>query len=125
MRKLMMVVALVAVLVPLLGAAAFATNQIIRCTGLPCTATGTDDLVYERARNGLNDEIHLKGGHDQVRANGYTSDRDEIYGGRGHDLIRVNDGDTLDKIRAGDGPDTCYVDARREAVSGCATLRVR
>ena len=98
MRKLMMVVALVAVLVPLLGAVAFATNQIIRCTGLPCTATGTDDLVYERARNGLNDEIYLKGGDDQVRANGYTRDQDVIHGSGGFDLIYVNDGDTHDRI---------------------------
>lgn len=125
MRKLMMVLALVVMLVPLAAAAAFAGNQIIRCAGIPCVATGSSDLVYERRGNGLNDRILLKGGNDQVRANNYTRDRDVIRGSTGSDLIYVNDGDTHDRIRGGAGGDKCYVDARSEVVSGCGAVIVR
>ncbi|MBA2714009.1 MAG: hypothetical protein H0U55_10735 [Rubrobacteraceae bacterium] len=125
MRKLILVTVLVLMMVPLVAAAAYAGNQIIRCSGIPCIATGQQDLVYERAGNGLNDKIYLKGGSDQVRANGYTRDRDLIYGGKGYDLIYVNDGDTNDRIRGGAGNDKCYVDSRREVVSGCSSVIVR
>jgi hypothetical protein len=125
MRKLMMVMALVVVMVPLLAAAAFAANQIIQCAGIPCVATGSSDLVKERIGNRLNDEIHLKGGSDQVRADKYRADRDLIYGGKGFDLIYTNDGDTHDRIRGGAGNDKCYVDSRVEVVSGCSRVIVQ
>ncbi len=125
MRRIAMMMALSVALLAVSAGAVLAANQIIRCAGIPCTATGNDDLVYERAGNRLNDTIYLKGGSDQVRANGYTNDRDEIYGSTGGDLIYVNDGDTFDRIRGGKGNDKCYVDARREAVSGCAQVIVR
>ena len=120
-----MMVAAVMVLSVMAAGAAFAANQIIQCAGIPCTATGSDDLVYERAGNRLNDEIYLKGGEDQVRANRYTNDQDEIYGSSGYYLIYVNDGDTNDRIRGGKGNDKCYVDSRREIVSGCSVVVVR
>ncbi len=125
MRKIVMMMALSVALLAVSAGAVFAANQIIRCAGIPCVATGNDDLVYERAGNRLNDEIYLKGGDDQVRANGYTNDQDEIYGSSGFDLIYVNDGDRHDRIRGGKGNDKCYVDARREAVSGCSRVIVR
>ena len=118
-------VALSVALLAVSAGAVFAANQVIRCAGIPCTATGNDDLVYERVGNRLNDEIYLKGGDDQVRANGYTNDRDEIYGSSGFDLIYVNDGDTHDRIRGGKGNDKCYVDARVEIVGGCSVVVVR
>jgi hypothetical protein len=40
---------------------------------------------------GKNDEIYLKGGSDQVRANTYGADKDVIKGGAGFDLIYVTD----------------------------------
>ena len=125
MRRIATMVALSVALLAVSAGAVLAANQIIRCAGIPCTATGNDDLVYERSRNGLNDTIYLKGGDDQVRANGYTNDQDEIYGSSGYDLIYVNDGDRNDRIRGGKGNDKCYVDARREAVSGCSRVIVR
>jgi hypothetical protein len=125
MRKLMMVMALVVVMVPLLAAAAFAANQIIQCSGIPCIATGSQDLVKERIGNRLNDKIYLKGGSDQVRADKYRADRDLIYGGKGYDLIYTNDGDTHDRIRGGAGGDKCYVDSRVEVVSGCGRVIVQ
>ena len=38
------------------------TNQTIQCTGIPCYATGKDDLVYERQGNRLRDRIILRAG---------------------------------------------------------------
>jgi Ca2+-binding RTX toxin-like protein len=73
----------------------------------------------------LNDRILLRGGNDQVRANGYKRDRDVIKGGAGYDLIYVNDGDTNDRIRGGAGGDKCYVDSRVEVVGGCGAVIVR
>ena len=125
MRRIAMMVAVVVVLSALFASVAYAANQIIRCAGLPCFATGKSDLVYERKGNGLNDRIILRGGNDQVRANRFTRDRDVIKGGSGFDLIYVNDGDTNDRIRAGSGNDKCYVDSRREAVSSCGRVIVR
>ena len=125
MRRIAIMLATVMVLSALVAGVAFAANQIVRCSGIPCVATGKSDLVLERRGNGLNDKIYLKAGSDQVRANGYTRDRDLIYGSAGYDLIYVNDGDTNDRIRGGKGNDKCYVDSRREIISGCSVVRVR
>jgi hypothetical protein len=122
MRKLAMSIAVVMALSVFVATAAFAGNQIIQCSGIPCIATGSQDLVKERIGNRLNDKIYLKGGGDQVRADKYRADRDLIYGGKGYDLIYVNDGDTHDRIRGGAGYDKCYVDSGREVVSGCAKV---
>ena len=120
-----MIMAVVVALSAFFATAALAANQIIRCAGIPCWATGKSDLIYERKGNGLNDRILLRAGNDQVRANGYTRDRDVIRGGSGFDLIYVNDGDTNDRIRAGTGNDKCYVDAPIEASSSCGAVIVR
>ncbi len=125
MRKIAMGLATMLVLLVMVAGVALAANQIIHCAGQPCTASGDDDLVYERRGNGLNDTIYLKGGDDQVRARAWTRDRDEIYGSSGYDLIYVDDGDTNDRIRGGRGNDKCYVDARVEIVSGCSVVIVR
>jgi hypothetical protein len=102
-----------------------AGNQTIQCTGVPCTASGTSDLVFERRGVGKNDRILLRGGNDEVRANTYGADKDVIRGGDGFDLIYVNDEDTLDRIYGGKGRDKCYVNARKEVVSGCSRIIVR
>ncbi len=125
MRRIVTMVALSVALLAVSAGAVFAANQIIRCAGQPCVATGNDDLVYERAGNRLNDTIYLKGGDDQVRAGGYTNDQDRIYGSSGFDLIYVSDGDRHDRIRGGKGNDKCYVDARVEVVGGCSVVIVR
>ena len=125
MRRIAMMVALSVALLAVSAGAVFAANQVIRCAGIPCVSTGNDDLVYERAGNRLNDEIYLKGGSDQVRANTYGADKDVIKGGAGFDLIYVTDEDTLDRIYGGKGNDKCYVDARVEVVSGCSDIIVR
>lgn len=136
MRKTVMLLAAVGALLMLVAGTAlasksqlrnavFKSNQTIQCTGIPCYATGKDDLVYEREGNRLRDRIILRGGDDQVRANAYTRDRDVIKGGSGFDKIYVDDGDTRDKIYGGRGRDICFVDDRSEAIQGCSDIRVR
>ena len=143
MRKTMMLVAAVAALLALGAGSVLAqegsagttkedgvsvikdSNQRIQCTGVPCVASGNDDLVFERIGNGKKDRILLKGGDDQVRANTYGRDKDVIKGTSGSDLIYANDGDTRDRIFGGKGGDRCFVDAPSEAVAGCGTVVVR
>ena len=140
MRKIAIVGALVAVLLALGASTVIAqsgtpeedgisvitqNNQVIQCIGVPCTASGSDDLVHERVGNGKRDKILLGGGDDQVRADTYRRDQDIIKGSSGFDLIYVDDGDTRDKIYGGKGNDKCFVDARSEVGGGCSVVRVR
>ena len=125
MRKLMVIVALVAVLVPLAAAAALADGALVQCNNvLPCIASGDKDRVLERQGDGLRDEIVLKGGDDLVLANKYTRDRDDVSGGTGRDKINVADGDKRDTANGGKGKDLCIVDARSEAGTSCASVQV-
>ena len=124
MRKLMVIVALVAVLVPLAAAAALADGALVQCNNvLPCIASGDKDMVLERQGDGLWDDIVLKGG-DLVLANKYTRDRDDVSGGTGRDKINVADGDKRDTANGGKGRDLCIVDARSEAGTSCASVQV-
>jgi hypothetical protein len=127
MRKLMLVVALVVVMVPLLGAAALAADQIIQCKSIPCYGSGNDDLILERIGNGKADKIIPRGGHDLVRANKYHNDIDVVKGSPGgFDKLRVDDGDVNDTAGGGKGGhDWCIVDARSELGSGCDKVTVR
>ena len=121
MRKLMLVLALVVVMVPLLGAAALAADQLIQCRSIPCYGSGNDDKILERIGNGKDDKIIARGGHDLILANKYTNDHAIIRAGRGSfDKINVRDGDPRDRIRAGAGAhDWCIVDANSELAAGC------
>jgi hypothetical protein len=124
MRKLIVLVGLVAVLVPLAAAAALADGALIQCNNvLPCIASGDNDRVLERQGDGLRDDIRLRGGDDLVLANKYTRDRDDVSGGTGRDKINVADGDKRDTADGGSGRDLCIVDARSEAQS-CAQVQV-
>jgi hypothetical protein len=127
MRKLMLVFALVVVMVPLLGAAALAADQLIQCKSIPCYGTGNDDLILERIGNGKPDKIIPRGGHDLVRASKYTNDIDVVKGSAGgYDKLRVDDGDTNDTVGGGKGGhDWCIVDARSELGIGCEKVTVR
>ena len=123
MRKLMMVVALVAVMVPLGAVAAFAHDQLIQCRAIPCYGSGNDDKILERIGNGKSDKIIARGGHDAILANKYGNDIDIVRSGRGMDKINVRDGDPKDRIRAGKGAhDWCIVDANSELAGGCERI---
>ena len=133
MRKTVMFLAATAALLVLVAGAALASGtgmknaiistdkagQEIQCIGIPCSGTGSDDLIYERKGNRVRDRILLKGGYDKVYANTYRHDKDVIKGSAGLDVIYVDDGDTKDKIFGGRGNDRCYVDAASEVIKGC------
>ena len=126
MRKLTMVALVVVVMVPVLGAAALAADQIIQCKSIPCYGSGNDDKILERIGNGKADKIYPGGGHDLILANKYTNDIDVVKSSRGWDKIKVNDNDTLDTANAGKGRhDWCIVDARSEVGKGCDKVTVR
>lgn len=126
MRKIIMMVAMVALMVPLGAGLAFAGDQIKQCTRNPCIGAGNNDLIYERVGNGKADTIILKGGNDKVLANGYTRDNDVVKGGSGFDRLNARDGDTRDRVGVGDGGrDFCIVDTRAEAGKGCARVQTR
>jgi hypothetical protein len=124
MRKIALVLALAAMLVPLGAAVAFAADQIIHCRSSVCIGSGNRDLVYERVGNRKNDDIRLKGGNDKVLANAYTRDRDIVRGGSGFDKINVADGDTRDTAGAGSGRNWCIVDSRAELTGGCTRVDI-
>ncbi len=125
MRKIAITVALVVMLVPLVAAAAFAADQIIRCKSAPCYGTGNDDRIYERPQNGAYDKIYMKGGHDLVLANRYANDTDIVLGGTGYDKINVADGDRFDRASGSQGGDWCIVDSRSEVGKGCSRVTVK
>jgi hypothetical protein len=125
-KKIAIVLALVVVMVPLVGAAAFAADQLIQCNTLPCYGSGNNDKILERIGNGKADKILPGGGHDLILANKYTRDIDVVKSSKGWDKIKVNDNDRLDKANGGKGRhDWCIVDVRSEAGRGCDKVSVR
>ena len=126
MRKLIMVLGLVVVLVPLVGAAALAaTGELIQCKSVPCYGAKGDDKILERIGNAKQDIIIPTRGDDLVLANKYTNDQDIIKRGGGSDKINVADGDILDLANGGKGRDICIVDAKSEMGTSCAVVQVQ
>ena len=119
----MLVLALVVVMVPLVGAAALAADQLIQCRSIPCYGSGNDDLILERIGNGKADKIIPRGGHDLIRANKYTNDIDVVISSKGWDKINVADGDRNDTAGGGRGRhDWCITDANSELAGGCERI---
>ena len=131
MRKLMMSVAMAAVVVFVVasvGSGPALAQQIwgvIQCDSDPCYATGAHEVVFEQVGDGVVDDIYAQGGHDNLRAQTYTDDTDTLYGGYGHDVLHANDGDTQDGAIGGPGFDVCVVDATIEAADTCEQVVVR
>ena len=122
MRKLMMAVALMVVMVPLVGAAALAADQIIQCKSIPCYGS-TNDKILERIGNGKPDKIIARAGHDVILANKYGNDTDVVKGGKGWDKINVRDGDPNDTAGGGKGGhDWCITEANSELTGGCERI---
>lgn len=115
-----MVLALAALLLVMAAGVAVAVTKT--CSGNPCYGTNTRDVLYERANNGLADDIIGRDGGDTIDANGWDNDTDILRGGRGNDVLYGNDGDgglTGDKAIGGQGAnDRCVVDVASEAAAG-------
>ena len=121
MRKLGTVVGVVALMTMLFAGVALAVNK--QCSQRPCEGTSSDDRLFERGGNGVNDTIFGRGGNDLIRADSFTNDTDVLHGGRGNDRLNTNDGDSNDTVFGGAGFDVCIIDAG-DNTSGCEDVRV-
>ena len=129
-KRIAMVLTLAVVLAALAvgsGGTAFAQlmGSVIQCQGIPCVATGDHDVLFEQVGDGVPDRMLAQGGHDILRAQNYTNERDVARGGFGNDRLLVNDGDAMDGAIGGPGYDTCVVDAAIEAADTCETIIYR
>ena len=123
MRRLMILVALVALLVGVFAAAAYA--RTFTCTDDPCYGTSSPDVINERPAFGVPDDIFARAGADNVNAAISPGDVDILHGQRGADTLSTYETfpetDSLDTIYGGPGTDTCYINAGETAVS-CEVL---
>ncbi len=120
MRKVVMMVALVALLVTLFATAAFALT--FTCTTNPCEGTNRPDIITEQTGAGVNDNISGKRGGDTINANAFGNDRDDLFGNRGDDTLNARDGDGFDLLDGGKGTDECIGDATDTFVR-CEVIR--
>jgi hypothetical protein len=115
MRRVMMMLAAMAVMVPLFAAAAYAAT---------IAGTGQSDILLD---SDLDDTMFGRGSGDEIRADAFGPagfitvngqqtgpDKDVAKGNRGSDFINVQDGDELDTARGGYGDDVCVGDTRAE-----------
>jgi hypothetical protein len=98
MRRVMLILAAMAMMVSLFAAAAYAAE---------IWGTSQDDDLYE---SNLDDKIYGRQGDDYISAIKYEGDRDKAYGNRGDDVISVKDGDNKDYVDGGQDYDECFVD---------------
>jgi hypothetical protein len=118
MRRVMRVLAAMAVMVPLFAAAAYAAT---------IDGTSQGDILLDSQ---LDDTIFGRGSGDEIRADAFGPegfltcgeppapcagpDTDEAKGNAGDDFISVDDGDTLDTATGGKGNDVCVGDTLAE-----------
>jgi len=127
MRKIAMLVGVVALITVLFASVALAVDK--QCINRPCYGTDGNDRLLERSGDGVGDTIYGLAGRDVIRADAYTNDTDLLHGNGGNDRLNANDGtnvmdDTLDTVYGGKGFDICIVDARSEVGGGCEDVRV-
>jgi Ca2+-binding RTX toxin-like protein len=109
MRKVMMMVALVALLVALFAGAVFAKN--FQCTRYNCEGTRNQDTITEREGDNVDDNIFGRRSGDLIDAAEFNADEDLLHGNRGNDLLDARDGDGEDELNGGPGTDECFGDA--------------
>jgi hypothetical protein len=111
MRRVMLMLAAMAVMVSLFAAAAYAADTY---------GTSAGETLFESERN---DKILGRQGGDDIYANLFgpngeldetSADRDVAEGNRGADYISVRDGDGLDTATGGEGRDVCWGDPNDE-----------
>ena len=118
MRKIAILVGVVALLTALFATAAWAAN--FQCTSKPCYGTNQGDVISERGGS-LNDEIYGRRGADRINAAEFGGDADILYGGRGDDRLDARDGDGRDELWAGPGFDRCFGDTG-DVYRGCEII---
>ena len=121
MRRLMIMVALVALLVGVFAAAAYA--RTFTCTDDPCYGTSSPDVINERPAAGVPDDIFGRAGGDTIDAGISFDDEDILHGQKGRDTLYSDDGDDLDTVYGGAGADICYVDPGDSPI-GCEVVHV-
>jgi Ca2+-binding RTX toxin-like protein len=102
MRRVMLMLAAMAMMVSLFAAVAYAASIV-----------GTDQAETLRESN-LNDTIAGRAGGDTIDASEFAGDEDKVNGNRGADTIDVADGDGFDTVKGGKGDDDCIGDAGDE-----------
>jgi hypothetical protein len=102
MRRVMLMVAAMAVMVSLFAAAAYAAD---------IWGTESNDTLLESKQD---DKIFGRQGDDEIFASIYRGDKDSVEGNRHDDIIRVDDGDNEDTAIGGEGFDKCWGDGGDE-----------
>jgi hypothetical protein len=98
MRRVMLMLAAVAMMVSLFAVVAYAAE---------IQGTDANDELWESNRN---DQIHGLLGEDTIDATSYSGDRDRAHGNKHGDTINVTDSDGKDIAYGGKGEDFCYGD---------------
>jgi hypothetical protein len=118
MRRVTMMLAAMAVMVPLFAVAAYAAN---------IEGTSAAEFLIDSDRN---DTMFGRGGGDGVFASAFgpdgfllstDPDRDVANGNGGNDFIETDDGDGRDTANGGSGNDECVIDANDDTNS-CETI---
>jgi Ca2+-binding RTX toxin-like protein len=102
MRRVMLMLAAMAMMVSLFAVAAYAAALV-----------GTDQPETLSESN-LNDTIAGRAGGDTINAFEFMGDTDKVNGNRGADRIDVSDGDNFDNVNGGKGDDVCIGDVGDE-----------
>jgi hypothetical protein len=113
MRRVMLMLAAVAMMVSLFAVVAYAAE---------IQGTHEDDILNESQGN---DQIAGHGGFDDIDADVYNlnqtpggrGDTDEVKGNKGDDFIDVQDGDSRDTANGGRGVDECQADPGDEVIN--------
>jgi hypothetical protein len=116
MRKVTMMVALVALMVALFATAALAVNK--QCTNLRCEGTNNRDTLIERGGDGVPDNISGLQRNDRIDASRFGADEDDLFGNSGNDTLDARDFDGDDTLNGGKGTDSCFGNAG-DTFSGC------
>ena len=114
MRRILVVLALAALLVAIAAPVVVAVN--LRCDRIPCNGTNKKDQLSERKGNGTTDNISGLKGNDRILARRYSGDRDTLKGGPGNDYLNAQDGDSKDRLLGGPGNNTCRGDTGDDSI---------
>ncbi len=105
MRRMTILVAMVALMVTLFATAAYAAATAVY-------GTNDDDYVINESGLFADDRIYALAGDDYINAvvvwSTTNSDTDMLFGGRGDDILGADDGDGADLLNGGPGYDECY-----------------